>query len=71
MMTQQEKNQIMSKIIKLELELTRAIINGHKCTGDDIFKEHRDELSVLRCLYYGYNSKFCKIKKGFNETPFS
>ena len=60
MMTQQEKNQIMSKIIELELELTRAIINGHRCTADDIFKGHREELLILRCLYYGKESIFCK-----------
>jgi UDP-galactopyranose mutase len=59
-LTQQEKNQIMSKIIELELELTRAIINGHRCTADDRFEGHRKELSILRCLYYGKESIFCK-----------
>lgn len=62
MMTQQERNQIMSKIIEIELEITRSIINGHKPSENDKFSEKRNELNLLRCLYFGYRTKFCNIK---------
>lgn len=65
MMTTQEKNQIMSKIIEIELEITRSVINGHKPSENDEFMDKRQELNLLRCLYFGYQTKFCNIKKGF------
>jgi hypothetical protein len=71
MMTVQEKNLIASRIIELDLEITRSVINGHKPSEDDEFKERRQELNLLRCLYFGYRTKFCNIKKGFHGTPFS
>lgn len=71
MMTQQDKNQIMSRIIELELEITRSVINGHKPSEDDEFNSKRQELSLLRCLYFGYKTKFCNLNKGFNGTLFS
>jgi hypothetical protein len=71
MMTVQEKNLIASRIIELDLEITRSVINGHKPSEDDEFKEVRQELNLLRCLYFGYRTKFCNIKKGFHGTPFS
>lgn len=71
MMTLQEKNLIASRIIELDLEITRSVINGHKPSEDDEFKEIRQELNLLRCLYFGYRTKFCNIKKGFHGTPFS
>ena len=70
MMTQQDKTQVMSRIIELELEITRSIINGHRPSGDDKFSEKRQELNLLRCLYFGYRTKFCNTKRGFQETPF-
>jgi len=70
MMTLQEKNLIASRIIELDLEITRSVINGHKPSENDEFKEIRQELNLLRCLYFGYRTKFCNIKKGFDGTPF-
>jgi len=69
-MTQQDLNQISSRIIELDFETTEAIISGHKPTQDDQYRSHREELELLRCLYFGYKSKFCKYKKGFHGTPF-
>lgn len=69
-MTQQDLTQVSSRIIKLEYEMTHAIIKGHKSTADDEFKNHREELNILRCLYFGYKSNHCRIKKGFHGTPF-
>jgi hypothetical protein len=71
MMTQQDKAQVISRIIELELEITRAVIGGHKPSGNDKFEDKRQELTLLRCLYFGYRTKFCNIKKGFHGTPFS
>ena len=70
-MTQQDKEQIMSRIIQLESENTKLIFEGHKPRGDDFFEPKRQELKLLRCLYFGYNSKYCKIKKGSHGTLFS
>lgn len=70
MMTQQDKNQIMSRIIELDLKITRSVIQGHRPSADDKFSEDRSELNLLRCLYFGYKSKFCGIKKGFDKTLF-
>ena len=38
----------ISRIIELELELTRAVINGHTPSEDDQYKEKREELKRLR-----------------------
>jgi len=70
-MTQQDMTLVMSRIISLDLEITSAIINGHKPNGDDIFKEKREELDVLRCVFFGDDSKYCRLKKGSHGTPFS
>lgn len=70
-MTQQDMIQIMSRIIKLETEITSSIINGHRPSENDVFREKRNEMTILRCMYFGYRSKYCKIKKGFHGTPFS
>ncbi len=70
-MTQQDMVQIMSRIIKLETEITSSIINGHNPSENDVFREKRNEITLLRCMYFGYRSKYCKIKKGFHGTPFS
>jgi len=37
-----------SKIIELELEITSAIINGHRPSADDQYEEKRKELERLR-----------------------
>ena len=70
-MNHQTKIQILSRIIELERENTDLIFKGHKPSEDDFFNDKRIELTTLRCIYFGYDTKFCKIKKGFNETPFS
>lgn len=70
-MTQQDLAQVRSRIIELDYEITSAIIGGHNPTADDRFKQHREELNLLRCLYFGYKSNFCQIKKGFHGTLFS
>lgn len=38
----------ISRILKLELEITRAVINGHIASEDDQYKEKREELERLR-----------------------
>lgn len=59
------KDDILSEIVKLESEITTQIIKGYnKSSVDDHFKDHREKLRLYRCLYFGYDSKHCKIKKG-------
>ena len=38
----------ISRVIELELKITRSIINGHKPIADDEFKLDREELEQLR-----------------------
>ena len=65
-MTDQNLKQILSRIIELERENTDLIFKGHKPSEDDFFGPKRKELDTLRCVYFGYDSKFCKTKKNFN-----
>jgi len=59
-MNPKTKEEIISKIIDLELEITLAILNGHKPYIHDKFQDKRHELNTLRCLVFGYESKLCK-----------
>jgi hypothetical protein len=70
-MTEQTRNEMISRIIELELQITDAIFKGHKCEENDIFESSRKEVTILRCIVFGYHSNFCKNKKGFHGTPFS
>jgi nitrogen fixation/metabolism regulation signal transduction histidine kinase len=38
----------VGRIIELELEITKALIAGHKANEEDQFKSHREELKKLR-----------------------
>jgi hypothetical protein len=44
-MTQQE---IISRIVELEMILTEAVSKGHKANTEDEFQPYREELKVLR-----------------------
>lgn len=69
MMSQKLKNELISRIIELELENTRLIFQGHKPTENDHFQFKREEMNTLRCILFGYNTNFCK--KGSQRTLFS
>lgn len=47
-MDPQEYQEKTSRIIELELEMTQAIVKGHRPHYDDEFQSHRDELLKLR-----------------------
>jgi len=61
-MTEQNRNQMISRIIELEYQNMRLIFDGHKPTKNDFFEPNRKEMDILRCIVFGYDSKFCKIK---------
>lgn len=52
-MDQVKKEEIISRILRIELEMTSAILSGHKATEGDHFHEKRIELKVLRKLLFG------------------
>jgi len=58
-----EKGEILSEISKIELKMISAIKEGHKPSDNDRFKEDRMRLILLRCLYFGADSKYCKLAK--------
>lgn len=62
-MTDIDREKILSRIIEIESENVRLIYEGHKSRVDDFFEPKRQELILLRCLYFGYGSNYCKIKK--------
>jgi hypothetical protein len=66
----QNNVQISSRIVEIESKITTKIIKEkyRPTTGDDMELE-RKELYILRCLYYGYDSPFCLLKKGTHGSP--
>ncbi len=60
------KEELISKIIKLELEITDEVLKGHKPFHGDHLESKRNEVNTLRCILYGYNSLYCK--KNFLDT---
>lgn len=70
-MTEKEKNKILSRIIELQSEEIKLIFNGIKPYIGDSFQSKRDELKYLRCIFFGYESEYCRIKKESHGTPFS
>lgn len=63
-MTQSDKDEILSRISELELENCKRIFDGIRPEVGDSFSDKRKEIEMLRCIYFGYNSPYCKIKKG-------
>ena len=63
-MSPQEKEHLISRIIELEMENCQLVFDRKKPTNNDSFSEKRHELNLLRCIFFGYNSNFCNIKKG-------
>jgi hypothetical protein len=39
---------IVTEVIQLELDVTLAVLNGHKPSDEDKFAEHRKRLKQLR-----------------------
>lgn len=66
----QNNVEIMSRIVEIESMITEKIIKEkyRPTTGDELELE-RKELSILRCLYFGYDSPFCTLKKGTHGSP--
>ena len=57
------KSEISSRIILLQSEITKAVLKGHKAHDNDEVIGHRIELTILRCMLYGEESKICKSEK--------
>jgi hypothetical protein len=45
-----KEEEIISKILQMELEITSAVLNGHKPHDLDQYHEKRIQLKVLRSL---------------------
>jgi hypothetical protein len=52
-------SEISKRIVEGELMLTQAVRKGHKPYYGDELENVRTEFGVLRCLYFGNESKFC------------
>lgn len=51
---------IIKRIVEIEYELFLSVRNGHKATVGDQYHNKRVEVSLLRCMYYGSQSTYCK-----------
>jgi hypothetical protein len=51
---------IIKRIVEIEYELFLSVRNGHKATVGDQYHNKRVEVSLLRCMYYGSQSPYCK-----------
>jgi hypothetical protein len=54
------ENDILKRITEIEYELFLSIRNGHRAAVGDQYHDIRVEVTLLRCMYYGQNSKYCK-----------
>jgi hypothetical protein len=41
---------LVTEVIQLELEITTAVLNGHRPNDEDKFVEHRKRLKELRSI---------------------
>lgn len=51
--------EISKRITEGEHKLTQVVRNGHKPYYGDEYEALRTEVGVLRCLFFGNESKFC------------
>jgi len=51
---------MMSKIIKNETIIRKALSEGHKPHTSDEFQPLRIEIELLRCMYFGEDSPHCR-----------
>jgi hypothetical protein len=51
---------IIKRILDIEYKLFQSIREGHKACVGDQYHDLRVEVSLLRCMYFGLESKFCK-----------
>jgi hypothetical protein len=51
--------EISKRIVQGEYKLTQVVRNGHKPYYGDEYETIRTEVGVLRCLYFGNESKYC------------
>lgn len=51
---------IIKRIVEIEYELFLSVRNGHKATVGDQYHNKRVEVSLLRCMYFGSQSPYCK-----------
>lgn len=55
-----DRNKISSKIVNNEMLMRAAMTKGHMPSDNDKFQPLRVENEILRCLYFGEDSPFCK-----------
>ena len=55
-------NEISKRIVEGEYFLTEVVRKGHKPYYGDEYEHIRTEVGILRCLYFGNESPYCKPK---------
>ena len=51
---------VLRRILDIEYKLFQTIREGHRPKVGDQYHDLRIEVSLLRCMYYGLESNFCK-----------
>ena len=57
-----DRNEMSKRIVDGEWFLTKKVMEGHKPYYGDQYEHIRTEVDILRCLYFGNDSPFCKPK---------
>ena len=60
-----DREQLISEVIRMELEIMLAISKGHKASNDDEFKIYRELLKTYRNILFGDNDY--RQKQGQNN----
>ena len=48
------------RIVEIEMIIQKAVWEGHRCSINDKYQPLRIERDILRCIYFGSESNFCK-----------
>lgn len=51
---------IIKRIVDIEYKLFLSVRNGHRACVGDQYHDLRIEVALLRCMYYGNQSPYCK-----------
>jgi hypothetical protein len=58
-----DRNDMLSEILEVEYKITHEVKEGYTPHTNDKFETDRERIALLRCLYFGEDSKFCRLGK--------
>ena len=55
-----QQKEMTGRIVEIEMIIQKAVWEGHRCSINDKYQPLRIERDILRCIYFGSESNFCK-----------